>query len=228
MADIKLIEDLDKLGITITQNELDILRNETMLLQDNLNAVSEVFKIKAVELIERLKSRNVSVEQIVNILLDDFDNDGEIFGGLKRGLFGATDDFVSNVESQATEYEWQQKGYDENETWVAVLVNTCEDCLPRHGMTKPHSEWVSLGLPRSGWSVCKSHCQCQLFPSSITESTQELRDPLKRVKKTITEVAKEKDVVSVKNYVNRKLGTINNTQDPIRKTYRKLLKGFKR
>ncbi len=228
MADIKLIETLDKLGIQITEDELDILRNETLLLQKNLNAVGNVFKIKAVELIDRLKSREVSYEQIINILLDDFDNDGEIFGGLKRGMFGATDDFVSNVESETVGYEWQQAGYDEQETWVAVLVNTCEDCLPRHGQTKSHSEWVSLGLPRSGWSVCKAHCQCQLFPASITESTKELREPLKRVKKKITEVAKEKDVVSVENYVNRKLGTINNTQEPIRKEYRKLLKGFKR
>ena len=42
------------------------------------------------------------------------------------------------------------------------------------------------------------------------------------------ELGKEKNVKSVKRYVNSKLGSINDTKDPIRKEYRKLLPGFKR
>lgn len=216
------------LGFKLTDIEKDLFSDELVLLEDHFKTSGQLFKLKAAELINTLEKRKMTTEQIVSVLLDDFDNDGVLFGGLKRGFKSGGVDFVRNVESQANFQEWQKLGYDEMETWIAVLVNTCPDCLPRHGVKHKHSAWESMGLPGSGWSVCGSKCQCQLMPSSITESKAELRDPIKRVKGEIRKVAKEKNVKNIKNYVNRKLGSINNTADPIRKTYRKLLSGFKR
>ena len=228
MPDVRFIEELDKLGIEITDDEADILKNEAKILKDNLKTAGDVFKLKAADLIKKLSARDVTSDQIIAVLLDDFDNDGEIFGGLKRSIMGAAEEYAGNVETQTAQQAWQDQGYDENETWIAVLVNTCKDCLARHGKTHKHSTWVAMGLPRSGWSVCKAHCQCQLLPASLVDGAEELRNPINRVKARITEVAKDKEVKSVRNYVNRKLGSINNTQDPIRKLYRKLLPGFKR
>lgn len=67
-------------------------------------------------------------------------------------------------------------------TWVAELVNTCEYCLPLHGVSMPLSEWTERGLDPStihaeqGWNT---PCHCQLVTSAVVP--QEIRAPLARV-----------------------------------------------
>ena len=65
-------------------------------------------------------------------------------------------------------------------TWIAALVNTCLDCLPRHGEQALMSEWEGQGLPGTGWSVCGDHCQCGLMPSDLAGDVS----PLQRVRTT--------------------------------------------
>jgi len=225
MADLDFIEKESELIIAVDKK---IVGKEAVIMEQNLKTASQIFKIRVVDFVETMKARDLSEEQIINILLDDFNNDGTLFGGFKRSLFGASDSFVGNVETNEVAKEFTLEGYEENETWVAVLINTCPDCLPRHGKTNSHKQWTILGLPRSGFSVCKGSCQCTLLPASVVGSTAELQEPLKRVKAEIKKIAKEKDVKNITNYVNRKLGTIYNTKDPIRSKIRKFLPGFKK
>ena len=227
MPEIDLIEKASELGIEITEDEADIIASEITLLESSFEATKKVFTIKLTDLITKLEARDMTEEQVINVLLDDLENDGALFGGLKRQLIGDAQESIELMESRLNAKQFAKT--KEKLTWIAVLVNTCPDCLPRHGVTKSYTEWQKIGLPRSGFSVCRSRCQCQLLPASvIDESKEELREPLRRVKGKITQIAKEKNVVSVKRYVNRKLGSINDTKDPIRKEYRKLLPGFKR
>ena len=52
-------------------------------------------------------------------------------------------------------------------TWVAMMINTCEYCLPLHGKTMSRAEWQEAGLdPETihadkGWA---SPCWCSLIP----------------------------------------------------------------
>lgn len=232
MADINFIEEAGKLGVEVTQPELEILASEFGIMATNMETTKRIFQLKLADLIASLETRGLSNEQVIAVLLDDFENDGQIFGGLKRSLIGDSQEMLETSSSRITTEEFAKQSGEERGTWVAVLVSTCEDCLPRHGLTKKYSEWEELGLPRSGFSVCRSNCQCEIFPASVVESKAELQEPLKRVKGKITQVAREKKkdgvVKSIPKYVNRKLGSINDTKDPIRKEYRKLLPGFKR
>ena len=53
---------------------------------------------------------------------------------------------------------------------MATFVGTpkiCGDCTARIGQVKSWEEWESLGLPASGFSVCKEFCYCQLVPEEI-------------------------------------------------------------
>lgn len=230
MAEINFFEDLNQFIIGLELDES--VATELTLFAKNMISSSDVFKIKAKALIDDLKTRNVSEEEIINILLDDFDNDGELFGGLKRGLKKNSTSMLQNIDNSATQQAWLEEGFDEPETWVAVLVATCQDCFPRHGVTLPHSVWIQRGLPASGFSVCKQNCQCQLFPRSVVDSKSELQEPLKRVRGPIREIARKKKkegrIKNINKYVKRKLGSINDTKDPIRPQYRKNLPGFKR
>lgn len=230
MAELRFFEDLNRFVIGL-EIESPVAR-ELQIFSKNLIASTDIFKVKVKGLIDNLKSRDLSDEDIVAVLLDDFDNNGEIFGGLKRGLTRSAEELLVNVENETKSFAWQEEGFDERETWIAVLVNTCQDCFPRHGVTLPHSIWVQRGLPGSGFSVCKQNDQCQLVPVSIALSKKELQEPIKRVRGKIREIARAKkkkgQIKNVRKYVSRKLGNINNTKEPIRSQYRKDLPGFKR
>ncbi len=230
MAEIQFFEDITELvvGLDIT----DPVARELTIFQKNMVASADIFKIKVKGLISNLKARNVSDEDVIATLLDDFDNNGAIFGGLKRGLERSSEEMLQNIQNETKTQAWQEEGFDESETWIAVLVNTCEDCLPRHGVTLPHSVWEARGLPGTGWSVCKEHCQCQTIPTSVAQNKKELQEPIKRVRGKIRQIARDKkkkgQIKNVNKYVTRKIGNINNTKEPLRKEFRKDLPGFKR
>lgn len=57
-----------------------------------------------------------------------------------------------------------QIALDAPNVWVAALVKTCPDCLSRHGQIDTAANWRRRGMPRSGWSVCRERCRCQLIP----------------------------------------------------------------
>jgi len=69
------------------------------------------------------------------------------------------------------------------ETWIAELRNTCNRCLPLHGVTRTREEWVSDGLSpetiHAGWD---SACHCRLVPVKLAEGRKDLMAPLVRQK----------------------------------------------
>lgn len=196
-----------------------VVRREIGNAKGNLEVAGDIFKLSAKDLIKRFQSRGLSEEQIINVMLDDFDNNGPLFGRLKNMFGSASDDALGNVENESVAQGFEEQGFSNIETWIAVLVNTCVDCFPRHGRTRSHEEWEQLGLPRSGFSVCRQRCQCKLIPQEISDSFEELRSPLNRARGNLLKVAREKRkagrIRNVNRYVNRKLGKINSNEDPI-------------
>jgi len=69
------------------------------------------------------------------------------------------------------------------ETWICTLVNTCPRCLPLHGVTLLHEEWVQRGLlpevMHDGWT---SSCHCRLVYARLVRGRQDLTAPLVRNK----------------------------------------------
>lgn len=66
------------------------------------------------------------------------------------------------------------------ETWVATLRRTCPRCLPLHGKTMTHAEWLASGYSpetiHDGWD---SPCYCRLVPAEY--AGEDLKAPLMRV-----------------------------------------------
>ena len=58
---------------------------------------------------------------------------------------------------------------DEKFQWITISANTCPDCRARAGKILSFSEWRSIGLPRTGFTVCDIHCHCQLMPLPMAE-----------------------------------------------------------
>ena len=68
-----------------------------------------------------------------------------------------------------------EMGVDTKYRWVAVLVNTCPDCLERHNKVRLWADWEADGLPRTGATVCKENCKCVLIPTEATETAPVMR-----------------------------------------------------
>tara|TARA_R100000664_G_C2751126_1_gene138425 strand:- start:928 stop:1446 length:519 start_codon:yes stop_codon:yes gene_type:complete len=52
--------------------------------------------------------------------------------------------------------------------WVSVgSPKICDDCASRIDQVETWETWQSLGLPASGFSICKENCYCQLIPEDI-------------------------------------------------------------
>ena len=129
------------------------------------------------EIIDRLRLMGLSDDAILTQLETDLRDGGRIFGEFRRAVKATTEGTIGSISTDAYLDEF---GTDIDFTWIAALVNTCEDCLSRHGDVRKYAEWEKAGLPRTGWSVCRANCQCVLVPEEIAKGRNELRAPLDR------------------------------------------------
>ena len=125
----------------------------------------DVFITKLEREIALLRNAGVTEAAIVNILGNDLATNGRIFGEfrntIKRGIVSAT--MHASRIGQDRIY-----GDSVEMQWVSVgSPRICVDCEPRIGEIRTWDEWEAIGLPASGFSVCKEFCYCQLIPSDI-------------------------------------------------------------
>ena len=108
-------------------------------------------------------------------LLKDLESGGRIFGEFSNGLKATAKGNTGRIRDMA---EVSELGIEDIKyRWVAVLVNTCPDCLARHNKVATWDEWEARGLPRTGATVCRENCKCMLLPAETTEI-----EPIKRGK----------------------------------------------
>ena len=119
-----------------------------------------VFAERLGQEVERLIRSGVSEQSIIGVLDTDFRGNGRIFGefrnAIKRGLVGG----INQAFRRSGEMGQKLR-------WVTVSKNVCSDCESRAGQLQTWGEWESMGMPASGWSVCKEFCYCQLIPDNI-------------------------------------------------------------
>ena len=114
--------------------------------------------------IRKLRAAGIADNEIGRILTADLTNGGRIFGGfrntLKRGV-------VSGIMQSHRVGQDNIYGDSIKMKWVSVgSPNICPDCQKRIGKIETWEVWETLGLPASGFSVCKEFCYCQLIPTS--------------------------------------------------------------
>ena len=127
------------------------------------------------EFVGAARNQGMTKEAIRATLLEDLESGGRIFGEFRRSMKATAKGAVYRVRDNA---EFASFGVITSYRWIAVLINTCPDCLARHGQVREWEEWEGAGLPRSGQTVCGSNCKCVLLPEETTEI-----EPIKREKK---------------------------------------------
>ena len=125
----------------------------------------DIFLTRIEREVTLLRNAGISESAIINILGNDFAANGRIFGEfrntIKRGI-------VSSVMQASRIGQDRVHGDRMMFQWVSVgTPKICGDCTARIGQVRSWEEWESLGLPASGFSVCKEFCYCQLVPEEI-------------------------------------------------------------
>lgn len=103
-------------------------------------------------------------------------------------------------------------------TWIAELVNTCERCLPLHGLTLTKQEWDSRGFNpetiHEGWD---SECHCELLEEELVEANRsELVSPLVRERvssKTGLEGSKRTQRAVTQKDIDKALAAVERAKD---------------
>ena len=143
---------------------------EKMTYEDGANLVfgymeySVLLTIAELELlIQSMSVAGATPDAIRSYLLYDLENGGRIFGALANGITNATAMGVTSSSQIAQMLTYKQKGIQEFK-WVTVSKNPCPQCAERAGRTESWEMWETIGLPRSGFSVCRGNCKCHLEP----------------------------------------------------------------
>ena len=100
---------------------------------------------------------------IVAALAGDLSTNGRIFGEVRNAIkrsvvLGVMQGFrvgQDNIYGDSLKFKWISVG----------SPKICKDCEERVGEIKTWDEWQELGVPASGFSVCKEYCYCQLIPA---------------------------------------------------------------
>ena len=112
-----------------------------------------------------LRGAGIGDREIIRILDTDLRTGGRIFGEfrntIKRGIVaGVMQGFrigQDNIYGDSVMMRWVSVG----------SPRICDDCSSRVGEIDTWENWQALGLPASGFSVCKENCYCQLIPEDI-------------------------------------------------------------
>lgn len=126
------------------------------------------------EIVREMKRKGYSDKEIKQQLLPRATE--QVLGGLGvpkeriEDLVEEKDRPVESVQSNV-EYKWvldecrfseEMREYVEAEGMKIINGKYCEDCFERSNRIETMEFWETIGLPRSGFSMCGEECGCSL------------------------------------------------------------------
>ena len=96
--------------------------------------------------------------------------------------------YIFRVADRAMQDAFEARDIQNNMRWVTFFARSCPDCISRHGRVQSYTDWQSEGLPRSGATVCRSHCHCVLVPDDYPTR---ISAPIQRRESAIREEVRE-------------------------------------
>ena len=138
------------------------------LMVINVNNVVDQLILDMEEFEDTMRLSGASDKAIKDGLKEDRKTRGRIFGAFvnktNRKITNGIES-ASNISALETMEEAGVQQY----MWVSTGKNVCPDCEDRAGLQGDIVLFESIGMPKSGFSVCNEHCQCQVVPVEYTE-----------------------------------------------------------
>lgn len=131
--------------------------------------------------IMNMELAGMSEEGIKATLIRDLQQGGVLFGGFRSGVKNTVKTAVQLASNDGSMQKYNQSDVKKWK-WIVVSENPCPDCIPRHNRIEVMQHWRDVGLPGSGFSICREFCKCKLVPSSY--KGENLENPVVREKRS--------------------------------------------
>lgn len=145
--------------------------DESVIIEAELSRIAEKLAIDIEAFLLRMSLSGADQNVIVSTLFSDLKQSGVLFGSFKNGIKNVTKDALLNVANISAEKEFIDAGV-QTFKWITISDNPCPDCLGREGEVGTKEYFDAIGNPKSGFSVCGRHCQCQLVPATYKGATK--------------------------------------------------------
>jgi hypothetical protein len=186
----------------------------------------ESFTARLSGFVERQRAGGVTDENILAAMQADFEGDGPVFGAFKNSVARQAEHFLNAAANQEVKTVLLDEFGDFDKLkarWVAMMVNTCSDCVDLHGQVKTYAEWQAEGEPNVRNTPCtyRSVCHCELIPEdTITEAdAKALEKPIELQSDRIAEykrLSSEQGRKLSDEYKLRLMGEANNKDSVVR------------
>ena len=157
-----ILEDLDKL----TPDQEILL----LAIIEKAAKESEIFQLHIQQEISTMITNGMTKESAEMVITADLQKGNRLFKTLNNSIKAAIIEGVNQSSrlGQYGEYDLDQGTFK----WVTVSGHRiCDDCESRSKMPeRTFNEWADIGLPGSGWSLCKQYCYCVLDPTGDISS----------------------------------------------------------
>ena len=132
------------------------------------------------ELITSMRASGMENDAIKSVLMNDLTQGGRLFGNYRNQVKNTVKNGMGIVANDSSQAAFEEAGVQQYE-WVAVGdKSVCIDCERRHGEEGTMEYHKTIGVPRSGFSICQSNCRCKLIP--IDYDGEDFDKPLLRGK----------------------------------------------
>ena len=129
-------------------------------------------------LISTMKASGMDNKAIKDVLINDLRTGGRLFGNYRNQIKNTVQSGIGISGGNASRSTFEKAGVKQYR-WTAIGdKRVCADCQPRHGEVDSLEFWKTVGLPQSGFSICRYNCRCQLLP--VDYKDREVEQPILR------------------------------------------------
>ena len=129
----------------------------------------QIFSAEIQKTVINLEANGALKNAARNALAKDMLKGGRVFGKLANSI---KEKLVNSVNQSSRFGQYEDSSLNQEFVWITVEGHKiCIDCAGRSGDVMTFSEWESIGLPGSGWSVCGGYCYCVLDPTGNAPKT---------------------------------------------------------
>ena len=146
----------------------------TATLEIKISASVSKTALTLEEFIQVGRLNGMSDAQLYRQIIDDISRDGRLFGAFRNQLRGNMKYGIESMANIGMTQTFSSEGYDVWR-WVAVGNNVCPDCAERHGLEGDEDFFNTIGLPKSGFSVCGENCECKFEVKQNTKTPNPIR-----------------------------------------------------
>jgi len=137
-----------------------------IIIANQLSTVAAKTVLDLTTLIQTMKANGVSDAVIRETLMTDLLEGGRLFGGFRNQIKNTVKSGIGMVSNRATVNTFTAAGVQEFRWQTVGGKDVCPDCDDRAGEIDVMEYWRTVGLPRSGFSICQFSCRCQLLPDT--------------------------------------------------------------